>query len=573
MGPYRDHASSSAVVAVTSLLRTRRGLRKLSRAASERTLLAAAALATATLCELPASVAAAPWWYADEAPEGQEGQANADPDPNWHIEPQDLRTTSLFGWGMLGMFLAVVAVFVALGSKNLCNRPRDRAPLWAVALLLLSHSLLVPGLVCSVFQYNIFFLDESHALTEVVNHHFETVFGFAHALGLTGHWYGAAFVMFYTLGLPVVRLGLFLIGEVWRNSHPHNQFWARRSILMLKGLSKWAAPDTFAYIFILCLVEVVPEGHSNLAAEGHLDIGFACFAVCSLGSCLAAAGIPVPDGDVDRADDVGEQACCSLRRPRPRKPIGTLVVTMTLAALFALCFTLGVSRPCAALRLQEPWPARATSVTPRPLAASNMTSSVPEGRAEAEGSAGPPSFDAEVSLWRCLVLLAQRLVGKGEANSAVALVLLAGCAALLPALNMCLLLLVAWRAAQEHCGGVAAPDAQDEIASAPSSMGDLVPQQKRRRWWLPCPWEAAKALRGLAMLDVAVAGLIAVVFLSNRARPPRDDGPLVTLSLEDGVLALLGAAVCHSVAFVVVGSVASPASAAATPKLQRRPSV
>lgn len=532
--------------------------------------MAAAALATATLCELPASVAAAPWW---EAPEEQEGQANAGPDPNWHIQPQDLRTTSLFGWGMLGIFLAVVALFVALGRKNPCNRPRDRAPLWAVALLLLSDSLLVPGIVCSVFQYNIFFLDESHAVTEVVNHHFETVFGFAHALGLTGHWCGAAFVMFYTLGLPVVRLGLFLIGEVWRNSHPYNQLWARRSILMLKGLAKWAAPDTFAYIFILCVAEVAPEGHSNLAAEGHLDIGFACFAICSLGSCLAAAGIPVPDEDVDRADGVGEQACCSLRRPHHRKPIGRLVVTMTLAALFALCFTLGVYRPCVALHLQEPWPALATSVTHRPCLACNMTSSGPEGRAEAEGSAGPRSFDAEVGLWRCLVLLAQRLVGKGEANSAVALLLLAGCAALLPALNMCLLVLVAWRAAREHCGVVAAPEAQDEIASAPSSMGDPGSLQKGRRWRLPCPWETAKALRGFAMLDVAVAGLVTVVFLSNHARPPCDEGPLVALSLEDGVLALLGAAVCHSVAFVVVGSVASPASAAAIPKVQLRPSV
>jgi hypothetical protein len=123
----------------------------------------------------------------------------------------------------------------------------------------------------------------------------------------------------------------------------------------------------------------------------------------------------------------------------------------------------------------------------------------------------PDLLHEEISAWQCLLSLS-RGIQHGEVNAAIALVMFGGCALLLPLADMVLLLLAA-------CGL--------HLRRAGSGFIDRV---------MAVSW----VLRKLSMLDVAIAGIVVVVLSLQSFR---DKG--VILSMQWGLLVLLGAVLCH----------------------------
>ncbi|CAE7383139.1 fabB [Symbiodinium natans] len=386
-------------------------------------------------------------------------------------------------------------------------------------MLILSYVLLVPGLTQVLFSFNIVVNVLGHRINvQPEKGHVactETVTGLVDLLEKTGSRTGAVLIILYAVVVPVVKLLLLAVGEIFRfSSSECLVIIARVCINIVQCISKWACPDMFAYILLVHLVRLLNSDPLVLTAA-KLDVGFSCFSVFCVCSTISSLGISLPH--------------LPGRTPAAGSPLlGAKVVKLLaagIAAIFAIFFIAGLSIPCMSLRIDE-----------RQLYPPN--GSVPySAKPLVESLAIPDLLKSDISILSCTQWLVQE-IGHGEANSLFALVMFGLCVIALPLADVLCLLLAAFRL-----------DPQTTAAEAPSSQ--------------PCWFYSwAKVLRKLAMLDVSIMGVYVITFCMGIYKKQG-----IVLSTHTGVLMLIVAEVAHTLLYWLVSGAAEHAEALAEEEL------
>lgn len=415
-----------------------------------------------------------------------------------------------FAWTALGLVCGLsLLVYAAqkLQARRLSGAPpgkdggggEARTPLWVLASFALCYGLLIPGLFSALFSYDL------SGVNGVVGmrHSTETMVSFVLELWKDQAYLGAALVVLYAMVIPAVKLAMLVLGELWRRGTPAQVMRARRCVHLLQSISKWASPDMFAYVLLLYLLRALHHP-PTMCALAELDVGFACFSIFCVGSTVAALGLrmpPLPEGA-----EAARPRCCARVSRWPAALAGLVAL---LFCAFVPLLILGLSRPSMSLRVD------------------------PEGFFEPSGPLSPmlrpvimsmgieELARAQVSIWQCLGELAA-WTRDGEATGFIGFVLFAIFAIAATVVDMLLLLAAAvtrWRRAAHPAG-------------------DAEPLRLVR---------IARVLKKLSFLDVAIVGIVVLVV---GAQAYRSQG--LILSMEAGLVPLLGAEVCHYLAHYLV---------------------
>jgi len=381
---------------------------------------------------------------------------------------------------------------------------RDTPP-WALLLLTGSYALLIPGLVFDIFHYGVWAMDGGLELQTSA----ENMSGFAAELMAAGGWYGSIAVIVYAMVIPGVKLVLFAVAQVLRNGRPEQIRHARRCIITLQVISKWASPDMFAYILMIYLIRGLNHP-PLLVSDGHLDFGFTCFSLFCIFSTVATLGIRVPP-----RPSSGRQLAVHHEPPFFNTRIG-LAIAAALFVLFGLNFVVGVITPCMALRLNMDLlytPTGPIDINLKPFVdALNL----------------PAIANSNVSLWSCMVELANWTL-LGYANGFLAFVLYAVFVMGFTVLDMAVLLVIAVRC---HLHVV-----DPKSHQAPHKLLAF-----------------SNLLKKMSMLDVAVVGVTLVVACGQVYKSQG-----CNLSYLWGLLALFLAEVCHYAMYHSVHRMIPPA--------------
>ncbi|CAE7590588.1 fabB [Symbiodinium sp. CCMP2592] len=395
-----------------------------------------------------------------------------------------------------------------------------RPPAWSTIMLILSYVLLVPGLTQVLFSFNIVVNVLGHRIdVQPEKGHVactETVTGLVHLLEKTGSRTGAVLIVLYAVVVPVVKLLLLAVGEVFRfSSSEFLVLVARVCIVIVQSISKWACPDMFAYILLVHLVRLLHSDPLVLTAA-KLDVGFSCFSVFCVCSTVSSLGISLPLLPTKTA--VTGKPLCSAKAVQ--------LLAGVIAAVFAIFFIAGLSIPCMSLRIDE-----------RQLYPPN--GSVPySAKPLVESLAIPDLLKSDISILSCTRWLIQE-IGSGEANSLFALVMFGFCVIALPLADVVFLLLAASRL-------------------EPTAAGNSLPPSDRPCWF----YSWAKVLRKLAMLDVSIMGVYVITFCMGIYKKQG-----IVLSTHNGVMLLIVAEVAHTLLYWLVSGAAEHAEALAREEL------
>mmetsp|Transcript_60107 Transcript_60107/g.158114 ORF Transcript_60107/g.158114 Transcript_60107/m.158114 type:complete len:490 (+) Transcript_60107:68-1537(+) len=426
---------------------------------------------------------------------------------------------NVFTWSVLGV-LAGASVVLYAGQKlqakvlGIPVRPSHagvpRTSNWVLFSFMGCYSLLVPGLICPLFSYNLSALGGNVEMAEATH----SMLSFIQQLWGTNCTSGALLVVLYAIVVPAIKLVLLLLSEVWRRQGPEQVMKARRCVGVLQHISKWASPDMFAYVLLLFLMRSLNHP-PTLQAVSQMDVGFTCFAVFCVGSTVAALGLrmpPLPDGAKE-----AEPRCFGwMRRPAVQAGIVAL-----LFAAFVPLLIVGLSQPSMSLKVDPNGFFEPNGPLPEMLRPIVMSLGIEE------------IAHAEVSIWQCMGKLAE-WAGSGEANSLIGFILFAVCAVAATIVDMLLLLAAALMTLRR----AARPVTPSNEASAPAGRDGAEPLLLVR---------IAQVLKKLSFLDVAIVGIVVVV-LGGQAY--RVQG--LILSMEMGLVPLFLAETCHYLAYYLV---------------------
>mmetsp|Transcript_19668 Transcript_19668/g.46079 ORF Transcript_19668/g.46079 Transcript_19668/m.46079 type:complete len:625 (-) Transcript_19668:154-2028(-) len=390
------------------------------------------------------------------------------------------------------------------------GRPRP----WLYGLLLASYSLLIPGIVGTLFSFTLAI--ELYGLKVTVTQKdpssgepgaiTESMSSVVNELQRTGSTLGAALVVLYAMVIPALKLLFLMVGEFWRYSDdPTRVYVARQSIRIVQLVSKWACPDMFAYILLLYLLRFLDGRSTLIAAPAHLDIGFSCFSLFCVCSTFSSLAIHLPERHL--AATVAPEGTQN-KRANP----GVLWATALLLMAFAASLVLGLYLPCMTMRLETKLLVQPDGPLPRVL-----LPVIEELHIEDQ-------VNSTVSLWNCVLALAHWYY-LGEATCIMALIMLGIFAIALPVANMIVLVLAAVE--------VTSPD-------EPATGGEKPPRPHGAM-------AVAHVLKHIEMLDVAIMGVL-VVTLAGKSYQQQG----VVLSLRPGLLLLLIAEVIHYVTYYMV---------------------
>lgn len=427
-----------------------------------------------------------------------------------------------FAWTVLGVIcgLGVVLYFGQKLQATLLKKPPKlsrvgipRTPNWVLASFAGCYALLIPGLFSTLFAYKLGAMGGSVEL----RHATESMVTFVRLLFEEDCYSGAVLVVLAAMVIPAVKLVLLVLSEVWRRGSPQQVMRARHTVHAMQFISKWACPDMFAYVLLLYLLR-----HLNMpptvVAVAEMDIGFTCFAVFCVGSTVAALGLklpPVPEGMEEKSP------CCSLVANYPGLVAGVVALMCTA---FVPLLIIGLSVPSMSLRLNT------------------------DAMYEPSGPLDPmlkPMVDmlnldqlakADVSIIHCMQKLAE-WTRQGEANSFIAFFLFAICVITTTCLDMLTLLVTSvllWYKA-------AHPTAARTISSNSNSEQPMLLIR------------VIKVLKKLSFLDVAITGVLVVVVCGQAYRSQG-----IVLFMDTGLLYLLGAEVCHYIAYYLLMHAAEP---------------
>jgi len=412
-------------------------------------------------------------------------------------------------WAMIAAFCGTGLGTYLLGKKMAGSVQESKlyrdTPPWALFLLMGSYALLVPGLVFDVFHYGVWAMGGGLELTTSA----ENMSGFAAELMAAGGWYGSIAVIVYAMVIPAIKLVLFFVAQVYRDGRPEQIRHARRCIITLQVISKWASPDMFAYILMIYLIRGLNHP-PLLQSTGHLDFGFTCFSLFCIFSTVSTLGIKVPPRPSSGREIVFEDG------PAFSSKVG-VAIAASLFVVFSLNFVLGVITPCMALRLNMDLlytPTGPIDIGLKPFVdALNL----------------PAIANSNVSLWNCMIELANWTL-HGHANGFLAFALYAVFVMGFTIADMVLLLVIAVRC---H-------------AHIMSPKTHQVPRKMMAM---------SKLLKKMSMLDVAVVGVTLVVACGQVYKSQG-----CNLSYRWGLLALFLAEVCHYVMYHSVHRMVPPAS-------------
>jgi len=420
-------------------------------------------------------------------------------------------------WG-----LAVVAIATFFGfvidvlfppADNKVARPR----FWLWGMLLASFALLIPGLTEVLFSFSVAIkilgLHVTVTTTDgVAGPITESTFSVVGLLWNSGGTLGAVLIVLYAMVIPVAKLFLLGLGELWRcDKDPSRVHAARGCIKVVQTLSKWACPDMFAYILLLYLVRSLDLRSSSIEAPAQLDIGFICFSIFCTFSTITSLAIHLPPkpeilGDAAPRDHPPLLISCFGRR-------GTYWAAAAMLCIFSALLVAGLCAPVMTMSLDDslllqPIGPLPTVLEPL-LSALNLSSQV----------------DTDVSILACITALMEWLY-YGEASCVLALVMLLGFATLFPVLDMVCLLVAA--------AGMREEQFEKEKHVSPT-------------WDSTVARSASRVLNHLSMLDVTIMG---VVVVSYAAGVYKSQG--IVIGMKWGVYLLLSAEVVHYVAYYSV---------------------
>jgi len=380
---------------------------------------------------------------------------------------------------------------------------------WVVGLLFSSYALLIPGLASHLIASETTMFN-----TQTVSEYDETMVSLVRRLAPDHMYLGAVLVTIYAMVVPGLKLLMLASAQALKRGGPVSVLWARRCILVVQAVSKWASPDMFAYILLMYLIRGL-DNPPSIASYMDLNIGFTCFCVFCVGSTVSSLGIRVPEppeAPAEPADAPAEDA--------PPLPRHWVLATVAFVVPFGAFMAYGLARPSMSLYLDMDL---MYEVQPELKAMKSIIDSLNL----------PELLRMKVGVWQCMGALIQ-WTGQGEVNSLIAFILYAGFAVLLPILDMCLL----------ACAALLDFRHRSELASRLLA--------------------ASRKVRKLSMLDVSIMGCV-VVTMSLRTM--RDQGVIVEMC--SGVLYLLGAEACHYAAAAV--AMRSRSGAVARGKVWPRP--
>mmetsp|Transcript_37293 Transcript_37293/g.79180 ORF Transcript_37293/g.79180 Transcript_37293/m.79180 type:complete len:503 (-) Transcript_37293:146-1654(-) len=370
-------------------------------------------------------------------------------------------------------------------------RPRG----WVVGMLFASYTLLVPGLVCTLFAFKISQLNGSEVLKDIQ----ENMLEFTKELWDFGAYFGVACILGFAMVIPLVKLVLLCVGGWLRHSDDEAQVQiARRSIHFVQVISKWASPDMFAYILLLYLIRKL-DHPPMMDGLMHLDMGFSCFSTFCVFSTVSSLGVRSP-----LKPDKG-------RVHRLPSPVFTLALSIVCLILFTVCLVIGMREPAMSLSLDFDKMVEAGELAPEML---DVVKSL--GIAEMAKD--------DVSLWSCIWELWNWSFPKNapiEVNTFIAFTMLGVFSVLFTIVDMITLVVIA---------------------------GMMQFSPARPYWGL----EVTHLFRKLSMLDVTVVGVVVIV-LAGAIYAKMG----VILKLNTGIYFLAVAEAAHYVIHYTVVDVAS----------------
>lgn len=375
---------------------------------------------------------------------------------------------------------------------------------WALVLLLCSYGMLAPGLLMNLVQADVSFNIFGHEmpLTSLS----EGMLALIGRMRRQGNYTGVVLVSAYAIAIPAVKLLLVLAG-LWLQllGGEGRLRWARRCLVAVRLISRWACPDMFAYILMTYLFRSLNKP-PTLQSDLRLGPGFACFCVFCVGSTVSSLGLRLPEVPPKE----GATADAPRAVPARWRCAGNAAV-LALAAAFLALLAVGLAMPVMGLRfdLETLYEARPQL---RALAPILDMLHLPE------------LLRSEASVWECMAALA-RWLAEGDATCGIALVMYAVFAVALPVAHVATL-----------------------VASVCS---------RRARG----PALAAAAVIGkLCMLDVSIMGAVVVSCAMSNLR---EKG--VVVAVGRGLFVLLGAEVCRYALAIAAPALAGARAARGAP--------
>jgi len=464
---------------------------------------------------------------------------------NQQSAPQsnDARNTELLnGHSLLFNNLAVIVILACvcimpfighkLDGRTASDEEKPRRFSYRIGFLLLASYLIwIPAIFSADFSFNIGFVvpvtgqrvgitqDEHHGWVPGPIH--ESTRTLVHLLWTTRAHVGAILIAIYAFIVPTVKLILLGIGELFRFSET---IWLRRlaryCICLMQFISKWAAPDMFAYVLLYYLIRRL----QNLPVSTlcMFDIGFTCYSVFSITCAISSLGVPLPKIESDEVVKevkpplVRRMIAGSFESPGAEKR-RLLVLVGLLATVWACLFVYGLGVPCFALRLD----------------ADLLKDHVPDGMKQVLKmiKLNKIIFPQNVSLVQAMGSLMYWFATDHDLNILLGFVMLAVFAVTLTALNMANLIRTAWQLSKEN------------------QIGNH-----------PCPAMArSEVLKHLSMMDVLLMGIIVGTFAGGIYR---DEG--IVIYIRSGIWVLVGAEVMHYLTYYCVSSLADYETKVAT---------
>jgi len=328
---------------------------------------------------------------------------------------------------------------------------------------------------------------------------------FIYTLGAAGFWWGSALVALFAIGIPVVKIALLIRGEYYRNSEdPEKVMLARNSICFVQAISKWACPDMMAYILLLYLIRSLNHP-ITLNGLFKLDVGFTCYTLFCFGSTVSSLGVSLP------ALPKSHEGTSPIRSISRRISIPLLI---TLVSAFIACLTVGLHFPCMSLRLDI------QLLIDNGLIKEDMVPFL------VDTLHLPELAKADVTIPRCIQMLAEHQKDAFDANAILALITLAVFVVGFTVLDMIALVVAAYQCLSGSTRTV-------EDAPRCSAM------------------TVSRKLKKLGMLDVTILGIIIVVASGTVYKKQG-----LILAFRPGLLGLIGAEVAHYATYFLVDRLA-----------------
>eukprot|EP00404_Azadinium_spinosum_P021048 CAMPEP_0180634482 /NCGR_PEP_ID=MMETSP1037_2-20121125/42155_1 /TAXON_ID=632150 /ORGANISM="Azadinium spinosum, Strain 3D9" /LENGTH=579 /DNA_ID=CAMNT_0022655627 /DNA_START=52 /DNA_END=1791 /DNA_ORIENTATION=- len=257
--------------------------------------------------------------------------------------------------------IVMVVVIIAVSALgHILDRngfwPWKSRPLgWAVFLLLLvSYAIWFPVLFYRDFSINLGVRlpggDLRIGLT--LNEHndykpgpwVESTRSFIKLLWDTGCPTGSVLMAIYAFFVPVLKLACIIVGEVYRCSEEKSLVRrSRRSLLFMRMISKWAAPDMIVISLFYHLVREMNK--LPIEALVSLDVGFTCYCLFVILCAITSAMYPIPEipEDEDSTPPMSVRFCGTKQLFAATCISGTIWAALFVVAIISPVFGMSLS--------------------------------------------------------------------------------------------------------------------------------------------------------------------------------------------------------------------------------------